>query len=80
LRFALKRRGIPGKVGPLEGLWWQAHGGTDLEEILSEDRSAWRWTLMILIPDDVTDDEIDEQLVVARQKVPAEVAASVRDE
>jgi hypothetical protein len=22
LRFALKRRGVPGRVAPLEGLWW----------------------------------------------------------
>jgi hypothetical protein len=80
LRFALKRRGIPGKVRPLEGLWWQADGGTDLDEILSDDRSAWRWVLMIVVPDDATDDEIDDQLALARTKVPDDVAASVRAE
>jgi hypothetical protein len=80
LRFALKRRGVPGKVGPLEGLWWQADGGFGLDEILSDDRSGWRWTLMLVLPDDATDDEIDEQLPVARRKLPDDVAASVRAE
>ena len=44
LRSALKRRGVPGKVRPLEGLWWHARGATDLNVILAGDRSAWRWT------------------------------------
>jgi hypothetical protein len=51
LRFAVKRRGLIGKVGPLEGLWWHAEGSTDLDEILAGDRANWRWTLMIVLPD-----------------------------
>ena len=31
LRYALKRRGIETKVGPLEGLWWTVHEATDAE-------------------------------------------------
>ena len=50
LRSALKRRGVRGEVRPLEGLWWHAGGATDLNEILAGDRSAWRWTLMIVVP------------------------------
>jgi hypothetical protein len=80
LRFALKRRGVIAKVGPLEGLWWHAEGATDLDEILAGDRADWRWTLMIVLPDEATDDEIEEQLTVAGTKVEADVALTLRVE
>ena len=50
LRFALKRRGVEEKVGPLEGLYWTADGTTDLDVILDADRGGWRWTLLIVLP------------------------------
>ena len=31
IRFALKRRGVLGRVGPLEGIWWTTDGETDLD-------------------------------------------------
>lgn len=80
LRFALKQRGVVGKVGPLEGLWWHAGGATDLGEILAGDREAWRWTLMIVLPDEATEDEIDERLAAARTKVEPAIASSLRIE
>jgi hypothetical protein len=80
LRFALKRRGVVAKVGPLEGLWWHAAGATDLDEILAGDRSDWRWTLMIVIPDEATEAEINEQLANARAKVEPAIASSLRVE
>jgi hypothetical protein len=80
LRFALKRRSVPGKVGPLEGLWWHAEGTTDLDEILAGDRSAWRWTLMIVLPEEATEGEIEEQLASGRTKVEPQVATSLRVE
>lgn len=80
LRFAQKRRGVERKVGPLEGLWWQADETTDLDAIFSDDRGAWRWTLMIVIPDEATDEEIQEHLVSAREKLEPEIAASLRVE
>ena len=67
LRFALKARGVPGRVGPLEGLWWQAEGSTDLATILDQDRSSWRWTLMIALAEEATDEEIDEHLRGTRE-------------
>jgi hypothetical protein len=80
LRFALKRRGVPGKVGPLEGLWWQAHGATDLDAIVAGDRAAWRWILLIVLPEEATDEEVEEHLTVARTKVDPEIAPSLRVE
>jgi len=56
LRFALKRRGVVTRVGPLEGLWWTVDGTTDLDAIFGGDqaagRAAWRWTLFIALPDE----------------------------
>ena len=78
VRFALKRRGVIGKVGPLEGLWWHAGGATDLDTILAGDRSDWRWTLMIVMPDEAPEDEIGEQLEGALTKVEPAIASSFR--
>ena len=81
LRFALKRRGIEGKVGPLEGLWWTTDGTADLDEIFGGgDRRTWRWTLMISLPDEATDAELAEHLAAARDKLDQAVAPSLRVE
>ena len=37
-------------VMPLEGLWWV----DDMREFSIEDKSAWKWTLMIMQPEIVT--------------------------
>jgi hypothetical protein len=66
LRFVLKRRGVAWRVGRLEGLWWHAGGATDLDEILAGDRTAWRWTLMIVVPDEATEAEIEEQIAARK--------------
>jgi len=34
-------------VGPLEGLWW----ADDMETFISRDKSAWKWTMMIRVPE-----------------------------
>ena len=62
LRFALKRRGVEEKVGPLEGLYWTADGTTDLDVILDADRRGWRWTLLIVLPAAATADELEAAL------------------
>jgi hypothetical protein len=80
LRFALKRRGVEGRVGPLEGLWRHEGHATDLDAILGDDRAAWRWTLMIVVPDEATDDEIEPLLAEARSKVDTAIANSLRVE
>jgi hypothetical protein len=42
-RFALKRRGVEERVGPLEGMWWTVDGSTDLDAIFGDgDRAGWR--------------------------------------
>jgi hypothetical protein len=80
LRFALKKRGVEGKVGPLEGLWWTTDGKTDLAEIERGDRDTWRWTLMIVLPPEATPDELAEQLAIARDRVDPALAPGMRTE
>jgi hypothetical protein len=79
IRFALKARGVGAKVGPLEGLWWTTSGTTDLDEILGEGaRQDWRWTLLIVVPDEATEDEVEAGLAAGRGKVEPDVAQSLR--
>jgi hypothetical protein len=80
LRFALKRRGIDGRVGPLEGLWWTADETTDLDVILSPDRGDWRWTLLIGLPDEASDEEVETALATGRDRVDPAVAPALRVE
>lgn len=52
LKFTSKRElDIDYTVPPLEGLWWAA----DMEGAFKSeaDREAWRWTMMMLVPDHV---------------------------
>lgn len=53
LKFASKQLGRDYVVMPLEGLWW----ADDLETFTSvRDKSRWNWTLMIMMPEWITDD------------------------
>ena len=78
LRFALKKRGVERRVGMLEGLYWTIDGSTDLDEILGPDRETWRWTLLISLPLEATDDELATALAAGREKLAAEYAPDLR--
>jgi hypothetical protein len=81
LRFALKRRGAVTKVGPLEGLWWTSDGSTDLDTIFGEaDRATWRWTLMIALPDEAGEAEVEAALAAGRTKLEEPYARDLRVE
>ncbi len=81
LRFALKRRGVEDKLGPLEGLWWTTDGVVDLDAIFGDALGeTWRWTLMIGLPDEATDGEIDEHLAAGRARLDPDLAAGLRVE
>ncbi|MHB8333129.1 MAG: helix-turn-helix transcriptional regulator, partial [Candidatus Dormibacteria bacterium] len=58
------RRGKVHTVGPLEGLW----SADDPEAFRTRDKSAWDWTMMIVQPDWVTADLVEEALAAARKK------------
>jgi hypothetical protein len=81
LRFALKGRGVVTKVGPLEGLWWTSDGSTDLDAIFGEpDRTTWRWTLMIALPEEAEGTEVEVALAVGRAKLEKPFATGLRVE
>jgi hypothetical protein len=52
---------------PLEGLWWTEKGDTDLEVILA-DRSAWKWTLLIMQPEWATQERFERALASTQKK------------
>jgi hypothetical protein len=55
LRFGFLREiGVDRKVGPLEGLW-----SVEGNDFTSEDRSGWRWTVLIDQADEVTSDRVE---------------------
>ncbi len=48
LKFASKAAGRDYVVPPLEGLWWS---DSMYNFTTARDKSAWRWTLMLLVPE-----------------------------
>jgi hypothetical protein len=78
LRFALKRRGVEEKVGPLEGLYWTTDGTTDLDVILDADRSGWRWTLFIVLPVSASRDELEAAFAAGQGKMDPAFAQRLR--
>ena len=80
LRFGLKARGFVTKVGPLEGLWWTSDGVFDLDWLLQGARDTWRWTLLIALPDEAADDEVERALAAGRAKVDRALASNLRVE
>jgi hypothetical protein len=51
MKFAIKKEiGTNYAVMPLEGLWW----ADDLTSFVRNDRDAWKWTMMIMQPPEVS--------------------------
>lgn len=66
LKFSLKKDPRPVDYGvmPLEGLWW----ADDPRYFYQADKSAWRWTVMILQPDFISRPEVDAAFAEVRKK------------
>ena len=65
LKFAFKkRRGIDFPVMALEGLWWM----DDMAAFGSADKSDWKWTMMILQPEVVTEADVSQAVAEAKAK------------
>ncbi len=55
-------------VPPLEGLWW----AEDFNAYVQDGRrEEWRWTLMIMLPDWITQDHVDAALATQARKKPS---------
>jgi hypothetical protein len=59
LKFAFKKDGRDFMVMPLEGLWWWDNPKVvNLEDV--PPRETWNWTSMIMVPDLVTHEMLEE--------------------
>ena len=58
LKFMIKKGGIGVDYGvlPLEGLWW----ADDMSSFMDDRREHWQWTLMIMQPELVTEQMVQE--------------------
>lgn len=68
-KFALKKSAlaIDYTVMPLEGLWW----ADDWSVFSANDRARWKWTMMIMQPDFVSEELIRESIArVGKTKSP----------
>lgn len=72
LKFMIKKAGQADYgVMPLEGLWW----ADDMSNFSIEDKSNWKWTLMIMQPAFITRDMVDMAILeVEKKKNPAALA------
>lgn len=80
LHFALKRRGVVSRVGPLEGLWWPGDTARAQDLVSGVDQGGWHWTLLIGLPDEASPDEVEAALAAGRAKLIEPFAANLRVE
>jgi len=73
VKFAAKKElGLSYKVAPLEGLYWPADGDADFD---AEDRTSLAWRLMLMLPDEVSEDLVQRMREkVATKKNPPRLA------
>ena len=65
IKFASKRTlGKDYAVMPLEGLWY----ADDMNVFITRDKSSFKWTMMIMQPDWITQTMVDEAKVMVREK------------
>jgi hypothetical protein len=73
LKFMIKKGeiGIDYGVLPLEGLWW----ADDMASFSVENKNGWKWTLMIMQPELVTEEMVKEAIeTVKKKKNPASLS------
>ncbi len=80
LHFALKRRGVVDRIGPLEGLWWPGEGAVAQDMVTGVDQGGWHWTLLIGLSDEASPEELEAALAVGRAKLVEPFAANLRIE
>ncbi len=65
-KFLSKAKGKDYVVPPLEGLWW----ADNMEDYRSGNRDKWKWTMMIMHPDWITNDLIEEAIEITKKNKP----------
>ncbi len=66
LKFLIKKGPLAIDYGvlPLEGVWW----AEDMSVFTAGDKSSWKWTLMIMQPEYVTEELYEQALRQVRRK------------
>jgi hypothetical protein len=77
-KFMMKKRARPVDYGvmPLEGLWW----ADDMSSFMTGDKSAWKWTAMIMQPSLVPDSVLRAAMKAAGEKKDLPALARMRIE
>lgn len=73
VKFMIKKGPLAVDYGvmPLEGLWW----ADDMSKFSTGDKSNWKWTAMIMQPDFVTREMIENAIAdVRKKKNPAAIS------
>lgn len=71
IKFWMKQNeGFDYVVPPLEGLWW----ADDLSDFVNGKRDQWRWTMMIMQPDTVTQRIVQQVIETVGSKKDAPLA------
>jgi hypothetical protein len=65
-KFLSKAKGKDYVVPPLEGLWW----ADDMNDYRSGVRDKWKWTMMIMQPDWISKQMIEEAIEITRKNKP----------
>jgi hypothetical protein len=75
-KFMVKRgpSGVDYAVMPLEGLWWS----DDLSSFANNDRSKWRWTMMIHQPPYADDAVLADAIAAVKRKKGLAAADALR--
>jgi hypothetical protein len=77
VKFKVKKTlAIDYGVLPLEGLWW----ADDMAAFASSDKSGWKWTMMIMQPDFVSDALIRDTIAEVKKKKNLPALAKLRRE
>ena len=74
-KFLSKKKEQDYVVPPLEGLWW----ADDMETFSTvRDKSQWLWTMMIMVPDWITDDMVAEARMEVDKKKDLPALGKIR--
>lgn len=63
-KFLSKASGKDYVVPPLEGLWW----ADNMDDFTDGNRDKWKWTMMIMQPDWITQEIINEAIELTNEK------------
>jgi len=66
IKFLSKAKGRDYVVPPLEGLWW----ADDMKDFIEGNREKWKWIMMIMQPDWITQVMTNEAIAITKEKKP----------